>query len=123
MIYLTDDLTFTLSLTGDLFLLQETPTDNKQAINLLQTKEWRSCVQNPVATKILSKLLKRDVPLYRQDIFRINEGDMIVLFRHIVYRKVDKDNSKLHLQLLYKFHTSKVVIVLSPDTDDVKYFH
>ena len=123
MIYLTDDLSFALSLTGGLPLLQSYPTDATQVKNLLQTNDWRSCVTSKFAEGKLKEILKCDVALYKKDLFRIKEEDLIIYFRTELWFRDDEVLTKKQIQqLLFKFSAVKIVDVVGID-DTAKYLN
>jgi|GEM_PF-5799613 len=124
MVYITDNLSFALSLTGGLPLMQSYPVDVSEVEDLLENHEYRSCITREFAAKKLKELLNRDIPMYKKDLFRICKGDTIIYFHADVWFRDDESLSKEEIQqLLFKFTLVKIVDVVSSKENRVKYFH
>jgi len=123
MVYLTDDLSFALSLTGGLPLMQSFSVDIQRVKDLLK-HEYRSCITRKFAAKKLTELLGCDISMYQKDLFRIKEGDVIIYFYIEIWFRDDEGLSKEEIQrLLFKFSGIKIEDVVGIEENEVKYFH
>jgi len=123
MVYITDNLSFALSLTGGLPLLQSYPARETHVKELLEENEYRSCVTREFAAKKLTEMLERDITTYKGDLFRIQEGDMIIYFHANIYLDEEGLPREIIQHQIFEFTIVKIVDVVINKEDGVKYFH
>jgi len=85
MVYLTDNLSFALSLVDGRSLLQSYPVRGSHVKELIEENEYTSCVTREFAAKKLTEMLGHDITVYKGKLFEITEGDTIIYFHANVY--------------------------------------